>query len=93
MLEEQLLIWKFNRGKTDVLQPIFEKYKDDMKTLASALLYDQSIAEDVVHDVFVTFIRSCGKLNLKTNLKGYLTTCVANHARNKNRAGQNKAQR
>ena len=88
MLEDRLLIWKFNRGKTDVLRRIYEKYKDDLMTLASALLYDKSSAEDVVHDVFAAFIRSCGKLRLTENLKGYLTTCIANNVRNKNKAGQ-----
>jgi len=88
MLNDKLLIWKFNRGKTDVLHRIYDKYKNDMTTLAAALLNDRSCAEDVVHDVFVTFIKSCGSLKLTENLKGYLTTCVANNARNKNKAGQ-----
>lgn len=88
MLEDRLLIWKFNRGKMEVLRRIYVKYKDDLMTLASALLYDKNSAEDVVHDVFVAFIRSCGKLRLTESLKGYLTTCVANDVRNKNKAGQ-----
>ncbi len=88
MLEDRLLIWKFNRGKTEVLRRIYVKYSDDLMTLATALLYDKSSAEDVVHDVFVTFIRSFGKLRLTENLKGYLTTCVANNVRNKNKARQ-----
>ncbi|MHC4315649.1 MAG: RNA polymerase sigma factor, partial [Planctomycetota bacterium] len=57
-------------------------------TLASALLYDKSCAEDVVHDVFTAFIRSCGKLRLAESLKGYLVTCVVNNVRNVNKAGQ-----
>ncbi|MHC4123635.1 MAG: RNA polymerase sigma factor [Planctomycetota bacterium] len=88
MLVDRLLIWKFNRGKTEVIRRIYEKYKDDLMTLASALLYNKSSAQDVVHDVFVTFINSCGKLQLTGSLKGYLATCVTNSARNKNKAGQ-----
>jgi RNA polymerase sigma-70 factor (ECF subfamily) len=88
MLEDKRLIWKFNRGNVDVLRGIYEKYKDDLVTLAAALLTDVSSAEDVVHDVFVSFIRSSGKFRLTGSLKGYLATCVANSARNRNKAKQ-----
>ncbi len=86
MLEDKLLIWKFNRGNRDVLRSIYEKYKDDLVTLAAALLNDVSSAEDVVHDVFVSFIESSRKFRLTGTLKGYLSTCVANSARNRNKA-------
>jgi RNA polymerase sigma-70 factor (ECF subfamily) len=88
MLEDKLFIWKFNRGNRDVLQCIYDKYKDDLMTLAAALLNDVSSAEDVVHDVFVSFIKSSEKFRLTGSLKGYLATCVANNARNRNKAKQ-----
>jgi RNA polymerase sigma factor (sigma-70 family) len=88
MLEDRLLMWKYNRGNVDALPRIYAKYKDDLMTLATALLYDRSAAEDVVHDVFVRLIRTCGKLRLAKTLKGYLATCVVNDVRNKNKAGQ-----
>jgi len=91
MLEDRLLMWKYNHGNVDVLQRIYVKYKDDLMTLATAFLYDRGSAEDVVHDVFVTFIRSCGKQRLTRSLKGYLVTCVANDVRNKNKARQRHA--
>src|SRR4030042_5063233 len=53
--------------------------------LSAALLTDVSSAEDVVHDVFVSFIESSRKFRLTGSLKGYLATCVANNARNKNK--------
>jgi len=90
MLEDKLLIWKFNRGNRDVLQGIYEKYKDDLVTLAAALLIDVSSAEDVVHDVFVSFIKTSHRFRLTGSLKGYLATCVANNARNKNKANQRR---
>ena len=90
MLEDRLLIWKFNKGRKDVLERIYAKYKDDLMTLSAALLYDKSSTEDVVHDVFVKFIRSCGQVQLNQSLKGYLITCVVNTARNKNKAGQRR---
>jgi len=88
MLEDKLLILKFNRGNREALRSIYEEYKDDLVTLAAALLTDVACAEDVVHDVFVGFIESSRKFRLTGSLKGYLTTCVANNARNRNKAGR-----
>lgn len=82
MLEDKLLVWKLRRGSKDALRCIYEKYKDDLLALAIALLNDAQPAEDVVHDVFVAFAEFAGKLRLKTNLKGYLLTSIANHVRN-----------
>jgi RNA polymerase sigma-70 factor (ECF subfamily) len=90
MLKDKLLVWQFNRGSKDALRHIYEKYKDDLVTLAAALLTDVSSAEDVVHDVFVCFIKSSQRFRLTGSLKGYLATCVANGARNKNRARQKR---
>ena len=88
MLEDKLLVWQFNRGSKEVLASIYERHKHDLVTLAAVLLTDISAAEDVVHDVFVSFIQSAGRFRLTGSLKGYLATCVANNARNKNRAVQ-----
>ncbi len=88
MVEDRLLIWKFNRGNKEVLRRIYEKYKDDLVTLATALLSEKIAAEDAVHDVFVSFIKSAGKFRLTGSLKGYLATCVANNARNRNKTEQ-----
>ncbi|HUT28712.1 MAG TPA: RNA polymerase sigma factor [Sedimentisphaerales bacterium] len=83
MLEDRLLIWKFNRGNAEAVRRIYEKYKNDLVTLAAALLHNVGAAEDAVHDVFVSFLDSAGDFRLTGNLKGYLATCVANNARNR----------
>jgi RNA polymerase sigma-70 factor (ECF subfamily) len=85
-MQDKLLIWRFKCGSSDALCRIYEKYEDDMLTLAVSLINDVSAAEDVVHDVFVSFAQSAEKIKLKGNLKGYLLTCVANLARDRIRA-------
>ena len=85
IVEDKILIWKFNRGSKDALRRIYEKYKDEMLGLAITLLRDKSVAEDIVHDVFVSFARTTGNYHLSGTLKGYLSTCVANRARDRNR--------
>jgi len=85
MVEDKILVWKFNRGRKDALRRIYEKYKDDLLGLAITLLRDRSLAEDIVHDVFVSFAGTTGSFHLSGTLKGYLSTCVANSARDRNR--------
>jgi len=86
MLDDKLLIWQFNRGRPEALHRIYERYKHDLVTLAASLLADLDLAEDVVHDVFVGFIRSSGRFQFTGSLKGYLCTCVAHAARNCSKA-------
>ena len=86
MLEDKLLVWKFNHGSELALSRIYEKYRDDLLRLAAVLSNDTSAAEDIVQDVFVTFAQSVGRFQLTGSLKGYLATCTANRARNLNLA-------
>ncbi len=86
MLEDRLLVWKFKRGGKDAFCRIYEKYRDDLLRLSISLLSESDAAEDVVHDVFASFIRNAGQFRLTGSLKSYLATCVANRARNANRA-------
>ncbi len=85
MLEDKVLIWRFNRGHRDALRRIYEKYKDHLLKVAAALLKDRSMVEDVLHDVFVSFAQTVGKFRLSGSLQGYLAVCVANRARDMNR--------
>jgi len=85
-MEDKLLVLKCKRGSRNALGHIYEKYKNDLLILAIALLSEKSAAEDVVHDVFVSFVQNIEKFHLTGSLKGYLLTCVANLARNTNKA-------
>jgi RNA polymerase sigma-70 factor (ECF subfamily) len=87
-MEDNLLIWKLKNGSKEALCRIYEKYEDRLLASAISVLNDVSTAEDVVHDVFVSFAQSADKLKLGGNLKGYLTRCVVNLARDKIRAKQ-----
>jgi RNA polymerase sigma-70 factor (ECF subfamily) len=85
-MEDKLLVLRCKRGSTEALGRIYEKYKTDMLVLAMALLNDKDDAEDVMHDVFLSFVKNIEKFSLTGSLKGYLLTCLANRARNLNKA-------
>ena len=82
MLEDRILVWRFNHGKPEVLHHVYDKYRTDLLTLAVALLGDLGAAEDVVQDVFLSVLKLSGRLRLTGSLRGYLTTSVMNGARN-----------
>ncbi len=88
MLEDKLLIWKLKCGNRDALCLLYEKYKDTLRTIAGSMLRDSHAAEDVLHDVFVAFAEKAGQLRIRTNLKGYLITCLVNRVRDEFRRRQ-----
>ncbi len=85
MLEDQWLKWQFRRGSREALARIYEKYLDPMLTLAMGLLNDASEAQDVVHDVFVSFAKSAPKFGRRGSLSGYLAVSVVNRVRDHKR--------
>ena len=91
MIEDELLKWKFKCGSREALSRIYEKYLNNLLTLAMALLNDAGAAEDVVHDVFVSFAKSAENFKLRGSLKSYLVTCVINRARDRIRTKQRQS--
>jgi RNA polymerase sigma factor (sigma-70 family) len=87
-LEDKLLILRFKQGSSEALRRIYEKYRLYLLKLAIALLHDVSLAEDVVHDVFIRFVQSADEFKINGSLKAYLRTCVVNGVRNKVRSDQ-----
>ena len=92
MFEDELLKLRFKAGSLDALQRIYEKYRDYLLTLAMALLNDGGTAEDVVHDVFVSFAQSGSRFRIHGNLRAYLATCVVNRVRDHLRARKRRGQ-
>jgi RNA polymerase sigma-70 factor (ECF subfamily) len=87
-MEDRLLVLRCKRGNAGAMARIYEKYRKDLLILAIALLNDKAAAEDIVHDVFVSFVESLAQFHLTGSLKAYLMTCTANRARNHNKVRQ-----
>ncbi|MEN6424550.1 MAG: sigma-70 family RNA polymerase sigma factor [Phycisphaerales bacterium] len=73
---------KASRGCRDSLRRIYETHKDPLLTLARAMTGDRTLAEDIVHDVFVAFARNLPQLRLTSSLRAYLSVSVCNRVRN-----------
>ena len=85
-MEDRLLVLQCKRGGVEAMARIYRKYRKDLLILAMALLNDKAAAEDIVHDVFVAFAEGLRTFRLTGSLRAYLMTCVANRARNHNKA-------
>jgi RNA polymerase sigma factor (sigma-70 family) len=81
MLDEKRLIWELKQGDKEALRLIYMEYKDNLLTIAASLLHDTYAAEDVLHDVFVTFAGGIGNFQIRGSLKNYLTASVVNRVR------------
>jgi len=81
MLEDKRLIGELKRGDKEALRKIYMEYKDNLLTVAASLLHDTCAAEDVLHDVFVSFAAGIGRFQLRGSLRNYLTTSVVNRVR------------
>ncbi len=81
-MKDRRLVHRLSRADPDALHQIYHRYKDDLLTVAMALLADPDAAEDCVHDVFVHFAGAPADMRAERNLRGYLMRCVANRAKN-----------
>lgn len=81
MQSDRQLLRKASKGCKDSLRRIYEMHKDHLLTLARGMTGDRSAAEDIVHDIFVTFARNVPTLRLTTSLRAYLSVSVCNRVR------------
>ncbi len=81
MTEDKRLLLKAKLGCRESMRMIYEMHKDHLLTLANALLHNRDMAEDVVHDVFLSFVRLLKDLHIHGSLKAYLSTSVCNRVR------------
>jgi len=83
MLDERLVVWKLKRGDGESLRQIYGKYKDQLLLIGTCLLNEARAAEEILHDVFVSFAEGAGQFHLYGSLKNYLIICVVEQVRGK----------
>jgi len=81
-LRDRRLVHRLRQGDADALRQVYDRYKDDLLSVAMSVLNDRHAALDCVHDVFVQFAADPTDLHATKNLRGYLLRCVANRGKN-----------
>ncbi|NQV35742.1 MAG: sigma-70 family RNA polymerase sigma factor, partial [Phycisphaeraceae bacterium] len=79
------ILRSLRKGDKDALCAVYETYKDCLRTIAGSMLHDGSAAEDVLHDVFVSFSQQARQIRIKSSLKHYLIASVVNRVRDEYR--------
>jgi RNA polymerase sigma-70 factor, ECF subfamily len=83
MSKDRLLIRQLNRGSRQALRQIYQIYREDLFTIAVSLVGDRDLAEDCLQDVFVRLAEAAGRLQVRSHLKGNLTSALLNRARDR----------
>lgn len=83
MAEDRHLLRRLRCGDQSALRRIYEDYKADLLMIATCILLDGGVAEDCLQDVFVTLAGKAPRLHIKSSLRAYLVTAVANRARDR----------
>jgi len=79
---EKYLIESIKEGDRKAFEYLFKFYYSDLCKYAGNLVLDETIAEDMVMDVFVKLWEAEDKLSINTSLNGYLFTSVHNNCIN-----------
>jgi RNA polymerase sigma-70 factor (ECF subfamily) len=75
------LLTAIGNGDRHALERAYLAHKDDLLTVAVYVLGKRELAEDVLHDVFVTLARRAASIVLRGSLRSYLLASCANRAR------------
>ncbi|TWU08864.1 ECF RNA polymerase sigma factor SigM [Symmachiella macrocystis] len=78
---DQSLMDAIARGDRATFECVYRAHKDDLLTVSAMILRERSLAEDVLHDVFVNLSRIAGEIRLTGTLRNYLITSCLNRAR------------
>lgn len=80
MFEDKQLIKRLKYGDRSAMCRIYRKYGDSLLAMAVGIVRDHALAEDILHDVFLAFVRDIDSFVLTGRLKKYLAKCVVNRA-------------
>jgi RNA polymerase sigma-70 factor (ECF subfamily) len=89
---EETLLSRLRAGDSHALGQVYDEHHEAVRAFASRLVGDASIAEDLVHEVFVALPRVIKRFQGDSSLRSFLTGVAINHARHYVRsAGRRRA--
>lgn len=92
-INDEIILKLLSEGNSNSYTYLFKKYHDQLVSQANYILKDVAEAEDQVQDLFVDIIDKKIIINVKSSLKGYLSTCIYHkciHVINSNKTRQLK---
>ncbi|WP_394850909.1 RNA polymerase sigma factor [Pendulispora brunnea] len=86
MVDKDELVLALQRGERDAVARAYELFHERVRTFARRLLHDESAAEDLVHEVFVTLPSAIRSFRGESALPTFLVGIAVRHARHHVRA-------
>jgi RNA polymerase sigma-70 factor (ECF subfamily) len=81
-LAEQYLAESIKNGDRKSFEFLFRSYYSNLCKYARNIVHNESMAEDLVMDIFARIWESPEKIMISTSISGYLYQCVHNHCLN-----------
>ncbi len=88
VVEDRQLLYRLKQGDVTALDTLYTKYRPRLLAAAMSSRADAHLAEDVLHDVFVSLSARMPHLDVKTNLYAYLLAGIVNGIRDRFRKTQ-----
>ena len=92
-MNEQYLINGLQSRNKIIFDFVFHYYYSGLCAYAERLVSDESIAEDIVQELFVTLWLKCEQIQITSSLKNYLFTSVKNRSLDYLKREQRKSQK
>lgn len=88
--EEFFILEKMVAGDEHALKHFFDTYYDDLCNFANTYLHDETLAEDIVQEIFIHFWENKASLQIVSSVKAYLYTASKNKSLNHIRNQKNQ---
>jgi len=75
------LVTRLQKGEAQALGEVYDLHHEAVRAFAGRLVGDPSIAEDLLHEVFVALPRTIRRFQGNSSLRSFLTGVAINHAR------------
>jgi RNA polymerase sigma-70 factor (ECF subfamily) len=92
VFKDTQLLFRLRQGDVSALDTIYTKYRSRLLAAVISTRVDAHVAEDGLHDVFVSISARMPHVHVKSNLYAYLLTGVINGIRDRFRKTQRRAQ-
>ena len=78
MKDENALIEDLQQGDHSAMETLYRRYKTSLLHLLYRLHVDPHTSEDILHDVFLSFVTCIHGFQLRSSLRGYLSKSATN---------------
>lgn len=79
---DSAVLQQIREGNTAAFRQVYEEYSAPLLRYAQSIVKDPDLAEDIIHDVFVSLWERSATLNAETVLAAYLYRAVRNRSIN-----------